>query len=170
MDKSKLTDFQRDPYELRADLRVRAYTVNVEEMVVLTRGDMGVITGMLNKTLGDDFTRKVVLGWLFDYNGSGDNPTEHLLLKSTKELSPGQWYALHEWIDAFKDDESGAWNCSGIFKDEVLSAARVAIPLYYLTNSIAYDELLDLPPFMAEIKLMGGEITDAPGKTEDHQA
>lgn len=159
----------RDPYELRAYLRVFAYTVDIDEIPELTRGDMGVITGMLNKTLGDDFTRKSVLGWLFDYNGCGENPTEKLIPKSSHDLTPGQWYALREWVDAYKDDDSKKWCCSDAFKSEVLSIARVAVPLYYLTNSIAYDELLDLPPFLAEVKLIGGEIHDA-GETEDHQA
>ena len=71
-------------------------------------GKRGVIVGALNGVLdeGDD-DRYRVLAFIFA-------PDVGLL--STKQLNPGEWEALWEWVGSYQDDDG--WHTSPEFKTE----------------------------------------------------
>lgn len=68
----------------------------------LERGQKGLLTGTLNLYLNGDDNRYLVLGWLFNdaHNGAP---------MSSKELDEGQWMALWQWIDPYKEDNQYAY-------------------------------------------------------------
>lgn len=75
---------------------------------VLTRGQKGATIHALNVACGGDYTRQLVLGWIF----SGK-----IVLLSSKTLNEGQWAALYDWVALFEED--GEWNSSPTFKAEI---------------------------------------------------
>lgn len=79
-------------FEIKARLRRNSYIMDG----MLSTGVKGAIIGAMTKICKSDQNRRIVLGWLFDY----DEPP--LVEKSTHKLTDGQWCALNYWVD-FKD-------------------------------------------------------------------
>ena len=79
-------------FEIKSRLRRNSYIMDG----ALSTGVKGAIIGSMTKICRSDQNRRIVLGWLFDY----DEPP--LVEKSTHKLTDGQWCALNYWID-FKD-------------------------------------------------------------------
>lgn len=106
--------------EVRDRLRMMAQ-VDIGEWE-LSDGQRGAIVGTLNKMLGDDAMRYLFLGWLF----RSDIDFAPL---SSKELKPGHWYALWNWIGYSRTDD-GLTLVSDLFHHEytiVLTAALKAL-------------------------------------------
>lgn len=102
----------------------------------LTTSQKGAVTGTLNKYLGGDANRKVVLSWLFSEDG------KLKFISSSKELKDYQWVALYDWCGFYQED--GRWYPQMDFALEscyVLSAAMKA----FGTNKI------DIPDGIPEV-------------------
>jgi hypothetical protein len=112
----------------------------------------GSIVGYLNKYIGGDDNRKAVLGFVFKGQPG--------LLMSTKELNPGEWFALARWIDAYHSDEDGKWHVSERFEIEALLVLAE-------TRRLSMDSA---SPMLNEALAMGGEIKSvtSTAKPEDN--
>jgi hypothetical protein len=133
----------KNPYALREALKKDA---RIGKDVEITRGAKGAIVGTLNRKLGGDDVRKLVLGWLF---GITNEPL------SSSKLTNGQWYALERWIGMEKIDDE--WCARSEF---LLEAVRVKQEVLR-TSSVD-------SPLIREAKRMGAVVTelDAPCERE----
>jgi hypothetical protein len=73
----------------------------------ISRGEKGAIIGALNRSLGCDEHRRVVLAWLF---------MDSFVPMSTKSLTEGQWRTLRDWIGSWKNEDR--WEVSEDFSHE----------------------------------------------------
>ena len=71
----------------------------------ITPGERGAIIGALNKMLGED-NRRELCNRLFHK-------------RSTKEMTPGEWYALACWVGLLNVD--GKWRPQPDFYDEAMA-------------------------------------------------
>jgi len=83
----------------------------------ISRGNQGLITGILNEQLGTDANRYLVLGWLF----SGE---KHISMRSGL-LTDESWYGLLCWISPYKED--GKYKTRPEFPLEVALIYRRAV-------------------------------------------
>lgn len=88
---------------------------------VVSPGERGAIIGILNQYCSNDASRKAVLAWLFS---DSDVPYGLSVQKSTTDLTDFQWWALHQWIRPYKDDEQG-WIPEGDFSTEIVAVLAV---------------------------------------------
>jgi len=95
-----------DANGVRERLRMMA-RVDIGEWLP-TQGQRGACIGTLNKYFGDNTMRHLVLGWLF---------RDDFGPLSSKALTPGQWYALWNWIGFSKTDD-GQTLVSDLFHNE----------------------------------------------------
>jgi hypothetical protein len=65
---------------------------------VLTPGQKGAITGLLNQVCGSDRARRIVLAWCFPETFNGRTAAD----VTSKDLSDAQWYALLRWVNYTK--------------------------------------------------------------------
>lgn len=133
---------------IKADILEGARTYARSTMDV-SAGQKGAILGNLNRALGGNSNRKVVLSWLF--RGS---PTAEM---SSKNLSAAQWLALKFWIGSWCD-ENGIWRTRPEFIVEAL------IVLKHVLKSIVAakgNRIEPLPGGMVDtaIKEFGGSVT-----------
>lgn len=95
MDKNFLT--ARTPDEVREQIITDMFAWDGNPV---TDGSRGAITGRLNKYLGSDQNRYIVLNWLFG-------------VTTSKKLDDSQWSALYKWIGFFQVE--GQWEIDGRF-------------------------------------------------------
>lgn len=112
-----------NPFETRARIRKNSLVMTGE----LPSGTRGSIIGALTKACGSDVLRRLVLGWLFDYN---DEPP--LNEKSTYDLTEGQWCALNYWIDysALYEPSEQFFTDAAIITKAALAAVQVDVEEY----------------------------------------
>lgn len=99
----------RIPVQLKSDLKdlVREY----DGIDFGNPGQRGAVIGHLNKACGGDGERHILFEYLFG-------------VRSSKELSGAQWYALYRWIDA--TDIDGVWLPAPDFEEEANLAIDAA--------------------------------------------
>lgn len=115
-----------NPLETRTRIRKNSLVMTGD----LPSGTKGSIIGALTKACGSDTNRRLVLGWLFDYN---DEPP--LKEKSTYDLTEGQWCALNYWIDydELYTPSEQFFTDAAIMTKWALSVAEANVDDYYLT-------------------------------------
>lgn len=89
----------------------------------ITKGALGAVVGALNKAVGGDENRYIVLGWLF-----GSPPFYSM---SSKELGDEQWYALYKWVGYWKNEDDNEWRTADDFESEALAVYSAAIRKLY---------------------------------------
>lgn len=119
----------------------------------LNKGQQGAVTGALNKNLGGDEYRKMVLGWLF----ASDSALK-LAPVSSKTLTDGQWYALWDWI-GFYTDETGKWQVSGKFQAEATTVLGEVIRVFTSTPLSKRDGLQKPGELLETSLMLDGEIS-----------
>lgn len=104
----------RRPDEVKAQIQQDAFDGAPVEISSKARG---AITGRLNtvfasgnKRVGGDEARHLVFAWLFERLGQQTEPGSDKVITglSAKSLSNDQWWALSNWVGAWKD-ENGEW-------------------------------------------------------------
>ena len=147
----------RQPYAIRSSLRKISalYKEKSNGEFEVTTGLKGAITGTLNRLLAEDNHRRIVLSWLFFYNEQENKP---FVEKSSKELSDGDWYAVHNWMDSWYDEDEATWIISETFKVEI-AGVLVAALNQYNSEVHARDELFDDDEYLAqEVLKVGGVL------------
>lgn len=85
-----------------------------------TQGEMGAMNGAITKAIDPkkeqksflrENWRRMLLAYLFGADAG------HSATRSSKTLTPGQWYSLFRWIDWWKDEEM-VWQVSEAFLTE----------------------------------------------------
>ena len=115
-----------------AEVKARVQKDSSWNGVNTTEGRKGAILGALNKHLGGDQHRKIVLGWLFDKPGS----------ISSNTLTDGQWVGLTFWISFSKDEHTNEWH---VCEEFPIEASRV------LTETLKHFGQLTLPEIEGEL-------------------
>lgn len=125
----------------------------------------GAMVGTLNKFLGGNDLRKIVLAWLF----AGD--FEVLSPMSSKLLVSAQKWAIIEWIAWWRDDEE-AWHVGDRFPHEAICVMNAAIRAYNSANrtdkmEVASDMMYSLTANMVELGGVVTAVTDEAGSLTD---
>ena len=107
----------------------------------------------MNKYLGGDNMRRIVLAWLF----AGD--FEVLSPMSSKVLNDDQVGALIEWIGWWRDEDM-VWHTTESFPHESLCVLNAALAAYNQANR-TQKAYADADPFslVANLSGMGGVVT-----------
>lgn len=103
-----------DALLLRARLLALAHTGVADG---LSKGTRGALVGELNRAVGGDTNRRIVLAWLFRA-GVGE--------LSTLAMTVSEWYALWRWEDMHAD-EIGHFHPQPSFYPEAFAALREAM-------------------------------------------
>lgn len=106
----------KSPEEIKTKF-MRDQEIGDSERVEMTKGARGVMIGYLNKYLGSDENRHIVLAWLMNAK------TREI---SSHSLRGGDWYALSLWIDSRNIGE-GMWVTQPDFPMEAASVLSVAL-------------------------------------------
>jgi len=116
------------------------------EEFTVTRGVKGAVIGAINKQVGDDEHRRMVLAWLFD------SPEVQM---STKGLDDNQWWALYQWV-GFYQDENGEWRKRPEFPLEAMLVFTEAV------KAAAFDNQMNETDSMLEqsVAFLGGVATN----------
>jgi hypothetical protein len=123
-----------------------------EGIVEVTRGERGAIIGTLNRYLGDNENRKLVLAWLF-------SPDQKYI--STKTLDNGQWYALKLWIDWWQNPETTEWLPGETFPVEAMLILTEACKQHGLTPPAERDDQLVAPELVEQMAVyLGGVVSN----------
>jgi len=95
------------------------------------KGERGVIIGAMNKILGGDDFRRIVLWWLFE---APDEPDPAILLKekSTKSLTDGEWFALSDRAEVYHNEDTLKWEVSQTFEGILLECLSQAVVMFSL--------------------------------------
>lgn len=118
----------------------------------MTKGTCGAIVGQLNKGLGSDEDRYIVLGWLFS-NVAGE-------CLSSKRLTDEQWYALYKWVDFWQDEDEGKWHAAEGFQQELMAVYSAAIRgLAAATPEAQREAGRDPQDLVDNIVELGGKVT-----------
>lgn len=119
----------------------------------MSRGQHGLVVALLNKYLGGDVNRRLVLSWLFK---DGKHPM------STKDLTNNwEWWTLWDWIDPIKL-EGREYAVSATFP---LEAANVLVAAATLFAKLSNQERAEtseseqISPILAISVELGGTIT-----------
>jgi len=145
----------RSSSQVRQDLN----QIVLSTFASLPPGHKGAVTNALNRFIGNDADRRLVLGWLF---GNYAEPIQPL---SSKRITEMQWYNLYNWIGFEKDEDTDLWRCSPTFPQEAaacLTAARLAWG--QLSLQVRAD--MNLPDNPPELSLLdaalqkGGEVIE----------
>lgn len=154
----------RKPQEVRDKIKDDSLLYKGEP---LSAGHKGAITGHLNKWLGSNDNRYLVLAWLFSTNANFE-PV------SSKQLEEGDWFALSEWVNA-EQDEYGHWEVGDLFPIESALVLRAALKDYYsikfsdrtdekiqrsIIDSMVDAAVVDLDGYIAIIHDEGEEIPE----------
>jgi hypothetical protein len=125
---------------------------NPNDIHVPTKGQRGAVIGIINKIVGGDENRHLLMGWMFAPD------MEHFNIISTKTLNDAQWAALYGWIDFRKDEDHNVWLPQPEFVNECLACMSEAMRAY---QRVKYGDqhLLPEPPELVAIATqLGGEI------------
>ena len=106
---------------------VLSWMEHVPENCILSTGERGVVTGMMNFALklGGDMKiandrRRIVLAWIF--RDLLNKPMAGAI--SAKQLSDGMWFCLCSWTDAHKDQDTGIWTGKLGFEEDLVVCLR----------------------------------------------
>lgn len=142
-------DETRNPQELR-EFFSRQIAMDVPG-INLSYGARGALVGALNKHLGGDEMRKLVLGWLF----SGGQ----VRAMSSKELTDSQWNVLSDWVGMWHDEDVNEWRVRDGFTYEAAQVLTETVKAYMsLTNT----QRAGLPNVSDQLQTavgLGGTIT-----------
>ena len=109
----------RSPEEVRMQiLKDGAMYSRIAPNTPFSRGQKGLVTGILNEQLGSDANRYLVLGWLFDTR----KPPQSI---RSGVLTDESWYGLFNWISPYKED--GKYKTRPEFPLEVALIYRTAV-------------------------------------------
>jgi hypothetical protein len=127
-----------------------------------TKRTVGAMVGTLNKYLGGDDMRKVVLAWLF--------APDHKILEplSSKKLSYGQAWALIKWVNWWQDEEE-TWHVGDTFPHEALCVLNGALQAYNMASrkekrAASKQATFSLAATMAD---KGGVVTDVSAEIDE---
>lgn len=120
----------RLPEQVKDKITADSFALSTAEP--LSHRNKGAITGHLNEAFGGDSGRHLALAWLFDHLGlvTPSDPDTYITGMSTKSLSEGDWWALQQWIGAYKDPETGEWSPRLEFPLEASLVLNEAIKAY----------------------------------------
>jgi hypothetical protein len=130
----------------------------------LTRGLKGAVVGILDQSVGE-FHRKLILAYIFRLG-------EKLEPISSKALDDGQWMALVNWVEPFKDEVTLKWRSGRkSFSDEIdgiLSDALVEFHTKITHEERALFGTYDAASLLASAVSLGGEIKEVYPHKEEH--
>ena len=137
------------PRIVRDGVRYYAY---LPEPIELPKNLIGALVGNLNKAVGGDNNRYLVLGWLF----ADPKSTEFEPIRSEK-MTPQMWHGIEKWIGSTKNDETGKWEVHPAFREEALWVFNIARWEHGNPQALSPAEVD--PNFLRVFEELGGEVT-----------
>jgi hypothetical protein len=155
-----MSNFVRDPDVIRVGIRMTAHITGDDiengRTQPKSRGAKYAMVGELNRRLGGDDHRYLVCGYLL-------SPPNSFEPRRSGDLTPGEVWALYEWVGFWQETDSTRWEVSDRFKLEYPVVLTEAIRKYHELNSRAKQAPFEHDPtdmVSTGIGQLGGEVNE----------